>query len=187
MGRRALSNRSPLIGSALPRRHSAWSPRIRPADRVVGGPESRRVLPGREEAMQAGGTPACHRNHSVRPHRNGRREERQVPLHSNPTLRGVNFSTDLPTFAPIPTQRFPSVSGGRGGNVFSTWLDGCLDCGYSYSDINKNVSSAPRGPLSCPLSRLIGATLFSCAARPILFSFDSKSILSMGMPRIYFF
>jgi hypothetical protein len=45
--------------------------------------------------MQAGGTPASHRNHSVRPHRKGRREERQVPLHSNRSLRGVNFSTEF--------------------------------------------------------------------------------------------
>jgi hypothetical protein len=34
---------------------------------------------------------------------------------------------------------------------------------------------------------LIGATLFGYAARPILFSFDSKSILSMAMPRTYLY
>jgi hypothetical protein len=186
MGRRVLSVRSLLIGNALPRRwHSQGARRFVPQNLVVGGEKSRRGAPDGSRRCWLAETPARDRNHSVRPHRNGRREERQVPLHSNRSLRSVNFSIDLPA---SHRDRRSGLSAGRPGckgKVFSTSLDGSLNCGYSYSDIHKNVSSAPcrAACLTCSLSRLIGAPLSDYAARPILLSFDSKSILSMATPR----
>jgi hypothetical protein len=68
--------------------------------------------------MQAGGTPARDRNHSVRPHRKGRREERQVPLHSNRRDRSVNFSSILPCLSTDPERQFAVPTNGQAGRDF---------------------------------------------------------------------